>query len=221
MRFDVYGTRYEEKESRYIRRCYMTLRNRFDIWLTGLIERRKKKRFLAGLASAGRNIHLCRGYSISSPNKLSIGSNTWIGENLFAKCEGGLIIGNGVIISRGVEIWTANHNYDSEDLKSLPYDRRFILKPVNIGDNVWIGSRVTIIPGVSIGEGAVIGAGAVVTHDIPPLAVAGGNPAKVIKYRNQEVYEKLKSEKRIYLDIEYDYDVSTLRKSEYLKKYGK
>lgn len=185
MRFDVYGTRYEEKESRYIRRCYMTLRNRFNIWLTGLIERRKKKRFLAGLASAGRNIHLCRGYSISSPNKLSIGSNTWIGENLFAKCEGGLIIGNGVIISRGVEIWTANHNYDSEDLKSLPYDRRFILKPVNIGDNVWIGSRVTIIPGVSIGEGAVIGAGAVVTHDIPPLAVAGGNPAKVIKYRNQ------------------------------------
>lgn len=221
MRFDVYGTRYEEKESRYIRRCYMTLRNRFNIWLTGLIERRKKKRFLAGLASAGRNIHLCRGYSISSPNKLSIGSNTWIGENLFAKCEGGLIIGNGVIISRGVEIWTANHNYDSEDLQSLPYDRRFILKPVNIGDNVWIGSRVTIIPGVSIGEGAVIGAGAVVTHDIPPLAVAGGNPAKVIKYRNQEVYEKLKSEKRIYLDIEYDYDVSTLRKSEYLKKYGK
>lgn len=221
MRFDVYGTRYEEKESRYIRRCYMTLRNRFNIWLTGLIERRKKKRFLAGLASAGRNIHLCRGYSISSPNKLSIGSNTWIGENLFAKCEGGLIIGNGVIISRGVEIWTANHNYDSEDLKSLPYDRRFILKPVNIGDNVWIGSRVTIIPGVSIGEGAVIGAGAVVTHDIPPLAVAGGNPAKVIKYRNQEVYEKLKSEKRIYLDIEYDYDVSTLRKSEYLRKNGK
>lgn len=199
----------------------MTLRNRFNIWLTGLIERRKKKRFLAGLASAGRNIHLCRGYSISSPNKLSIGSNTWIGENLFAKCEGGLIIGNGVIISRGVEIWTANHNYDSEDLKSLPYDRRFILKPVNIGDNVWIGSRVTIIPGVSIGEGAVIGAGAVVTHDIPPLAVAGGNPAKVIKYRNQEVYEKLKSEKMIYLDIEYDYDVSTLRKSEYLRKNGK
>lgn len=221
MRFDVYGTRYEEKESRYIRRCYMTLRNRFNIWLTGLIERRKKKRFLAGLASAGRNIHLCRGYSISSPNKLSIGSNTWIGENLFAKCEGGLIIGNGVIISRGVEIWTANHNYDSEDLQSLPYDRRFILKPVNIGDNVWIGSRVTIIPGVSIGEGAVIGAGAVVTHDIPPLAVAGGNPAKVIKYRNQEVYEKLKSEKMIYLDIEYDYDVSTLRKSEYLRKNGK
>ena len=96
-----------------------------------------------------------------------------------------------------------------------------MLKPVNIGNNVWIGSRVTIIPGVSIGEGAVIGAGAVVAHDIPPLAVVGGNPAKVIKYRNREVYEKLKTNGKIYLDMEYDYDISTLRKSGYLKKHGK
>lgn len=199
----------------------MTLRNRFNIWLTGLIERCRRRRFFSGLASVGRNVYLSKGYRIGSPNKLSIGSNTWIGENFFAKCEGGVTIGSGVIISRGVEIWTANHNYDSEDLQSLPYDRRFILKPVSIGDNVWIGSRVTIIPGVSIGEGAVIGAGAVVTHDIPPLAVAGGNPAKVIKYRNEKIYGKLKAEKRIYLDMEYDYDISTLRKSEYLKKHGK
>lgn len=184
----------------------MTLRNRFNIWLTGWIERRKLKRFFACMASVGRNVYLSRGYSISSPSKLSIGSNTWIGEGFFAKCEGGVNIGSGVIISRGAEIWTANHNYDSDDLQSLPYDRRFVLKPVNIGNNVWIGSRVTIIPGVSIGEGAVIGAGAVVAHDIPPLAVVGGNPAKVIKYRNREVYEKLKTNGKIYLDMEYDYD---------------
>lgn len=199
----------------------MTLRNRFNIWLTGLIERRKLKRLFARMSSVGRNVYLSKGHSISSPHKMSIGSNTWIGENFFSKCEGGVTIGSGVIISRGVEIWTANHNYDSEDLQSLPYDRRFILKPVSIGDNVWIGSRVTIIPGVSIGEGVVIGAGAVVTHNIPPFAVVGGNPAKVIKYRNKEVYEKLKSEGKIYLDMEYDYDVSTLRKTEYLKNHGK
>lgn len=216
------GMQYVEKESRFIRRYeQMTLRNRFNIWLTGILERRKLKRFLSCLASVGRNVYICNGYCISSPSKLSIGSNTWLGENFFAKCEGGVTIGSGVIISRGAEIWTANHNYDSEDLQSLPYDRRFVLKPVNIGDNVWIGSRVTIIPGVSIGEGAVIGAGAVVTHDIPPLAVVGGNPAKVIKYRNKDVYEKLKLENKIYLDVEYDYDISTLRKSEYLKNHGK
>lgn len=216
------GTQYVERVNLFIRRYkQMTLRNRFNIWFTGILERRKLKRFLSRLASVGRNVYICNGYSISSPNKLSIGSNTWLGEKFFAKCEGGVTIGSGVIISRGVEIWTANHNYDSEDLQSLPYDRRFILKPVNIGNNVWIGSRVTIIPGVSIGEGAVIGAGAVVAHDIPPLAVVGGNPAKVIKYRNREVYEKLKANGKIYLDMEYDYDISTLRKNEYLKKHGK
>lgn len=199
----------------------MTPRNRFNIWFTGLLERRKMKRFFARLASKGKNVYLCKGWNISSPNKLHIGSNTWVGENFFARCEGGVTIGSGVIISRGVEIWSANHNYDSDDLQSLPYDRRFVMKPVRIEDNVWIGSRVIIVPGVSIGEGAVIGAGAVVSHDVPPCAVVGGNPAKVIKYRNKEVYEKLKSEEKIYLDLEYDYDVSTLRKSEYLSKNGK
>lgn len=199
----------------------MTLRNRFNIWLTGIVNRRKLQRLFSQLSSVGRNVYFCNGYTISSPNKLSVGSNTWFGENFFARCEGGLTIGSGVIISRGVEIWTANHNYDSSDLQALPYDRRFILKPVTIGDNVWIGSRVTIVPGISIGEGAVIGAGAVVTHDVAPLSVMGGNPAKLIKYRNEGIYEKLKKEGRIYLDIEYDYDVSTLRKSEYWKHYGK
>lgn len=199
----------------------MTLRNRFNIWLFGKLERLKLKRVFSCMNSVGRNVYFCTGYSISSLHKVSVGDNTWIGENFYAKCEGGLTIGSGVIISRGVEIWTANHNYDSEDLVSLPYDRRFVLKPVNIDDNVWIGSRVTIIPGISIGEGAVIGAGAVVTHDVPPLAVVGGNPATIIKYRNQEVYNKLKQEGRIYLDLEYDYDKSTLRKTEYLVKHGK
>lgn len=53
----------------------------------------------------------------------------------------------------------------------------------------------------------------------PPLAVVGGNPASVIKYRNRNIYNKLKDDNRIYLDMEYDYDISTLRKSEYLKKH--
>lgn len=199
----------------------MTLRNRFNIWIAGRKERRKLAKFFSSCAAVGKNVCLCAGYCISSPNKLSIGSDTWIGENFFAKCEGGLTIGSGVIISRGAEIWTANHYYDAPDLQSLPYDRRFTLKQVTISDNVWIGSRVTIVPGVTVGEGAVVGAGAVVTKDIPPLAVVGGNPAKVIKYRSKEIYDALKKENKIYLDMEYDYDISTLRKSEYMRKYGK
>lgn len=56
-------------------------------------------------------------------------------------------------------------------------------KTINIGNDVWIGQRVLVIGGVTIGNGAVIGAGAVVTKDVPPYAVVGGVPAKVLKYR--------------------------------------
>ena len=56
-------------------------------------------------------------------------------------------------------------------------------KSVSIGADVWIGSRAIILGGVSIGHGAVIGAGAIVTKDVPPYAIVGGVPAKVIRYR--------------------------------------
>ena len=110
-----------------------------------------------------------------------------------------ITIGNGTILAHKVEILTLNHNYDSNDLQSLPYDKEYILKLVVISENVWVGSNVLIVPGVTVGEGAVIGMGAVVTKDVPAYAIVGGNPAKVLKYRNKEIYEKLKGEDEIYL----------------------
>lgn len=188
---------------------------RLHIALADAKERKRLYKLYSTMKKVGRNVHLCPKYNISSPSNISIGDNVWIGELLYAKGEGGITIGSGTIISRNCEIWTSNHNYDSEDLMTIPYDRRFVKKPVVIGENVWIGSRVIILPGVTINEGAVVGAGAVVTKDVPKYAVVGGNPAKILKYRNIEVYEQLKKEGKVYLDVEYDYDVSSLRKSEY------
>ncbi|WP_205691276.1 acyltransferase [Chitinophaga oryziterrae] len=88
---------------------------------------------------------------------------------------------------------SSNHNYEGE---AIPYDETSIEKPIVIEDCVWIGSKVIILGGVRIGEGAIIQAGSVVVNNIPKYAIAGGNPAKVFKYRNIEHYEKLKKEKK-------------------------
>ena len=85
---------------------------------------------------------------------------------------------------------TQNHNYEGE---AIPYDNTYVKKTITIGDNVWLGNRVLIVGDVTIGEGAIVAAGAVVCKDVPPCAIVGGNPAKVIKYRDQAHYEELKA----------------------------
>jgi len=58
--------------------------------------------------------------------------------------------------------------------------------PIELCDDVWIGENVLILSGVRIGQGAVVAAGAIVTKEVPPYAIVGGNPARVIKYRFSE-----------------------------------
>jgi acetyltransferase-like isoleucine patch superfamily enzyme len=78
---------------------------------------------------------------------------------------------------------TSTHDYDDFS--------KVIAKPVVIGKNVFITSRCIILGGVTIGDNSVIAAGSVVTKDIPPNCLAGGNPAKVIKYYSQTKEEKV------------------------------
>jgi acetyltransferase-like isoleucine patch superfamily enzyme len=131
--------------------------------------------------------------TICGPSEsFQIAPTSHLKSGTYINSAGGVKIGQYFHPGKCLTIYSANHDYDHGD--AIPYDERDILKPVVIEDFVWCGANVIILPGVTIGEGAVIGAGAVVTKSIPPMVVAAGNPARVIKYRNKEHFEKLKAE---------------------------
>lgn len=156
--------------------------------------------------SIGDNVQLQGGTYFLREN-IEIGNNVYIGPEAYIFAQGGLYIGDGTIIGPRVTIMTNNHNFDSDDLMSIPYDGRNIIKKVIINENVWIGANVSIVPGVTIGEGAIIALGAVITKDVPPFAVVGGNPAKIIKYRDKKRYLQLKSENKIYLKMKQNNEI--------------
>jgi len=90
-------------------------------------------------------------------------------------------IGNGVRIGAHGMIIAGNHRFN--DVSKPIREQGIEPKPIVICDDVWIGGNVNVLAGVTIGSGCVIGAGSVVTHDIPPMSVAVGSPARVIKKR--------------------------------------
>lgn len=130
-------------------------------------------------AFCGQNVNVERGV-IFPAKTVSIGSNSGIGVN--SSVGAGTIIGSNVMMGPEVLIYTQNHSTYRLDIPML--EQGFSdWAPVTIGDDVWIGARVIILPGVTIGSGSVLGAGAVIPRDIPPYAVAVGNPARVVRYR--------------------------------------
>ena len=122
--------------------------------------------------------------------KFKIHSTGHLKSDTLIECSGGIQIGEYFHTGKGLTIFTTNHNYNSRI--SIPYDEISIEKPVIIKNFVWLGANVTIVPGVTIGEGAVIGAGSVVTKDVPDCSVVGGNPAKILKYRDVKLFNELK-----------------------------
>jgi acetyltransferase-like isoleucine patch superfamily enzyme len=126
--------------------------------------------------------------------KFEIHSTSHLKSDTFIECSGGVKIGKYFHVGRGLTIYSTNHNYTSD--QSIPYDSTEVVRPVEIGDCVWIGANVSIVPGVQIGEGAIVGMGAVVTRNVPSGAIVGGNPATIIGHRDMVVYQRLKSEGR-------------------------
>lgn len=105
-------------------------------------------------------------------------------------------IGKYCHIAKGLTIYSHNHNWRSKEY--IPYDKENIMKPVSIGDCVWIGCNVTISPGTSIGNGVIISSGSVVFGEIPDCAIVRGNPAQIIGYRDKATFDKLYAENKFW-----------------------
>lgn len=102
-------------------------------------------------------------------------------------------IGSHFHSGKGCVIRTSDHDFTRGYPMVHGYASGYKAADVIIGEYVWLGNEVLIMKGVTIGEGAVIQARSVVVSDIPPLAIAGGHPCRVFKYRDRDEYEFFKN----------------------------
>ncbi len=136
----------------------------------------------------GDNVSIGRFTMIEATGLLSklgkgvrIGANSNLGDYNYVGGAGGVTIGENVLIGQYVSFHPQNHVFDDPE---VPIKHQGTTEEgIVIEDDVWIGARVTILDGVRVGRGAVIAAGSVITRDVPPYAVVGGVPAKVLKWR--------------------------------------
>jgi len=125
------------------------------------------------------NVYFGNGKDIEVGNYVGFGSN-------FKTLNRILKIGNELMMAEDVLFLGGGHKHDQLDIPMGKQGGEG-KTPLEIKDDVWIGARVIVLPGCKqIGTGVIIGAGAVVTKDIPDYAIVGGNPAKIIRFRNQK-----------------------------------
>lgn len=135
------------------------------------------KRFIE---SCGENVNFEKNARFTP--ELHIGDNSGVGKNCLI--SGRTYIGNNVMMGPDCIMYSYSHAHSRID---IPMDHQGFEKetPIHIGDDVWIGARVVILPGVKIGSHCIVGAGAIVTKNVPDYAIVGGNPAKIIRMRNE------------------------------------
>jgi acetyltransferase-like isoleucine patch superfamily enzyme len=135
------------------------------------------------LGHTGDHVLFYEQLKIMGPAGIRIGDHARITGQVILDGRGELTIGPYTQVGFQSLVLSYTHNY--EDLDRPIIDQGMAGRPVHIGADVWIGARVIVLPGTNIGDGAIVGAGSVVTREVPAQAIVAGNPARLIRYRDQ------------------------------------
>lgn len=127
-----------------------------------------------------KSLRLIPPFHTDCGKNIHIGENVFINSNCTMQDQGGVYIGDNVLIGHNACLLTLNHQENPEKRANL------LPAPVKIGNGAWLGSNVTVLPGVTIGDGAIIAAGAVVTKDVEANTIVAGIPAKFVRKVNEK-----------------------------------
>jgi maltose O-acetyltransferase len=141
----------------------------------------RRKQRLHQLYYLGKPTYISSSAYFAFHKNISIGRYCRIGRECHLDGEAGIEIEDGTILAPRVVILTSSHNY--EQVHMLPYNEQDKKRPVKIGSGCWIGWGAFILPGVEIGDGAVVAMGSVVTKHVAPGEIVAGNPARVVRKR--------------------------------------
>jgi acetyltransferase-like isoleucine patch superfamily enzyme len=115
---------------------------------------------------------------------IKVGARTFIGESVVIRGQGGVTIGEAVLIGPAAQILAINHKFADPTLHIM--DQGISGNGIVIEDGAWIGAGAVVLDGVRVGRGAVVGANSVVTRDVPSRSLVAGAPARVIKHLDRD-----------------------------------
>lgn len=140
------------------------------------------------LKNLKRDIYIMRGCKFENYRKTKFGRWVFVNHDTVFSTPMGITVGDYVMIGPKCLFASVHHSFSDAQIPMI--FQPVAMHEIVIEDDVWIGANVTILGGVRVGRGAVVAAGAVVNKDVPPYAIVGGVPAKLIKYRFPEDVRK-------------------------------